>query len=194
MPRKYIAFVLTTLLVIGFDQGTKIWVRDNLTLWTDSIDVVEGLFQIVHYQNTGAAFGMADGMMWLFAVFTLFALGLMAWMTYQLEDDDAFVATMMGLIAGGAVGNAIDRVLYQAVTDFLRFYRTEGWLYDTLTTQFNTAEWPSFNIADAAIVVGIIVFFIQQLIQDWLDKKAGRVADDGLDGEDLPDLAAEPET
>ncbi len=191
MARKYIVFVLTALTVVGLDQGTKVWVRNNLELWTDSVDVIPGFFQIVHYQNTGAAFGMADGMMWLFAVFTLFALGLMLWMTKQLEDDDTFVSCMMGLIAGGAVGNAIDRVAYQAVTDFIRFYTTEGALYDWLRDNFNTAEWPSFNIADSAIVVGIIVFFVQQLIQDRLQK--GKT-DDSLGDEELPDLATEPET
>ena len=111
MARKYIAFGLTTAVIAVADQATKIWVRDNLELWKDSIDVIPGLFQIVHYENTGAAFGMADGMMWLFAVFTIFALGLMGWMTWKLQDDETFVATMMGLIAGGAIGNAIDRVL-----------------------------------------------------------------------------------
>lgn len=191
MARKYIAFGLTTVVVAVADQATKIWVRDNLELWRDSIDVIPGLFQIVHYENTGAAFGMADGMMWLFAVFTIFALGLMGWMTWKLQEDESFVATMMGLIAGGAIGNAIDRVLYQAVTDFLRFYRTEGALYDFLVENFNTAEWPSFNIADAAIVVGIIVFFVQQLMQDYLDKKAGKAPEDDLDDEELPDLTAE---
>jgi len=191
MARKYIAFGLTTVVVAVADQATKIWVRDNLELWRDSIDVIPGLFQIVHYENTGAAFGMADGMMWLFAVFTMFALGLMGWMTWKLQDDESFVATMMGLIAGGAIGNAIDRVLYQAVTDFLRFYRTEGALYDFLVENFNTAEWPSFNIADAAIVVGILAFFVQQLMQDYLDKKAGKAPEDDLDDEELPDLAAE---
>ena len=191
MARKYIAFGLTTAVIAVADQATKIWVRDNLELWKDSIDVIPGLFQIVHYENTGAAFGMADGMMWLFAVFTIFALGLMGWMTWKLQEDESFVATMMGLIAGGAIGNAIDRVLYQAVTDFLRFYRTEGALYDFLVENFNTAEWPSFNIADAAIVVGIIVFFVQQLMQDYLDKKAGKAPEDDLGDEELPDLSAE---
>lgn len=191
MARKYIVFVLTALTVVGLDQGTKVWVRNNLELWKDSVDVIPGFFQIVHYQNTGAAFGMADGMMWLFAVFTVFALGLMFWMTRQLEDDDIFVSCMMGLIAGGAVGNAIDRVLYQAVTDFLRFYTTEGALYDWLRDNFNTAEWPSFNVADSAIVVGILVFFVQQLIQDRLQK--GKT-DESLGDEELPDLATEPET
>lgn len=191
MARKYIAFGLTTAVIAVADQATKIWVRDNLELWKDSIDVIPGLFQIVHYENTGAAFGMADGMMWLFAVFTIFALGLMGWMTWKLQDDETFVATMMGLIAGGAIGNAIDRVLYQAVTDFLRFYRTEGALHDFLLDNFNTAEWPSFNVADAAIVVGILVFFVQQLMQDYLDKKAGKVTEDDLGDEELPDLSAE---
>ena len=56
---------------------------------------------------------------------------------------------------------------------------------------FNTAEWPSFNVADAAIVVGILVFFVQQLMQDYLDKKAGKVTEDDLGDEELPDLSAE---
>lgn len=190
MPRKYTIFTLVSVVVVALDQLTKWWIRTNLELWRDSVDVIPGFFELVHYQNTGAAFGVMQDdpdAMKKFAVFTVVALTIMLVMVWKLPDDEPFVAGIMGLIMGGAIGNAIDRALYAAVTDFLRFHtEAEGasaWLRGT----FGTAEWPSFNIADSAIVVGILVFIVHLLLQ-------GRTEQDAeLDDEDIGALEEVPE-
>ncbi|HJN74221.1 MAG TPA: signal peptidase II [Myxococcota bacterium] len=190
MPRKYTIFALVSVVVVTLDQLTKWWVRTHLELWRDSVDVIPGFFELVHYQNTGAAFGVMQDdpdAMTKFAVFTLVALTIMLVMVWRLPKEESFVAGIMGLIMGGAVGNAIDRAVFAAVTDFLRFYTDAEAASVWLRENFGSAEWPSFNIADSAIVVGIIVFFVQQIVMGRREKDAD------LDDEELPSLEDVPE-
>lgn len=190
MPRKYTLFAVVTAVVVVLDQLSKWWVRTNLELWRDSVDVIPGFFELVHYQNTGAAFGVMQDdpdAMKKFAVFTLVALGIMVVMVWKLPGNEGAVAAIMGLITGGAIGNAIDRVLYAAVTDFLRFYTNAEGPSAWLRANFGTAEWPSFNIADSAIVVGILVFFVQQLVASRTETDAE------LDDDDIGHMEEVPE-
>jgi signal peptidase II len=102
--------------------------------------------------------------MHVFAVFTVVALVVLGQMLMQLPDDDRFQGLGLGLITSGAIGNAIDRVHKQSVTDFIRVYTDDpelsAWL---ISTPLRSAEWPSFNVADAAIVVGLGLFVIHWL-------------------------------
>lgn len=191
MPKKYLWFFPVTFLVIASDQLSKVWVRENIEMWRGKIEVIPGFFDLVYYVNTGAAFGVMQdesNAMMMFAIFTVFALTLMCGFLWFLPKDQAFAAAMMGLITGGAVGNAIDRTLYRGVTDFLRFYTDNAdvavWMRQTL----GSAEWPSFNIADSGIVVGVILFVIQQLF--FQDRGQSETDVDDLDDVDV-DLAVE---
>jgi signal peptidase II len=186
VPRKYSIFGLVTLAVIALDQLTKVWVRGNIEMWRGSIPVIDGFFELVYFVNTGAAFGVMqddpDAMM-KFLVFTIVAVAIMVLMVWWLPADEGFAAAMMGAIMGGAIGNGIDRALYQGVTDFLRFYVDQGALADWLAATVHMTEWPSFNIADSAIVVGVIAFLFQQLF--FVDRGSTEAE---LDDEELPDL------
>lgn len=186
MPRKYLWFFPVTLLVIAADQASKVWVRANIEMWRGKIEVISGFFDLVYYVNTGAAFGVMqdeENAMFMFAVFTVFALTLMAGFLWFLPPGQKFASAMMGLITGGAIGNAIDRVMFRGVTDFLRFYTDNAdvaaWMRQTL----GSAEWPSFNIADSAIVVGVILFVVQQLF--FQDKGEEEADIDELDDVDI---------
>jgi signal peptidase II len=125
--------------------------------------VIPGVLQIVHSQNTGAAFGMFTDFkyrMLVFYVFTAFAVWVLWGLYKELESDDRIGAWIVGLIAAGAVGNLIDRVHKQSVTDFVRVHwGPDSWL----TGIMRSPEWPSFNVADMAIVGGIGLFVIQYL-------------------------------
>ena len=81
----------------------------------------------------------------------------------KLPEEETFLATTLGLIFGGAVGNAIDRVHKGTVTDFLRVYTDNPDAKIWLIERFGTNEWPSFNIADAALVIGVGMFLIHYL-------------------------------
>ena len=91
----------------------------------------------------------------------------------------------LGLISSGAIGNAIDRAMKQSVTDFIRVYTENPTLKEMLiNSPYGSAEWPSFNVADAAIVIGMGMFVIHWL---FLEKDE----DDDTEGSvPSPDAAA----
>ena len=158
---KWTAWMATIWLVL--DQATKVWVVQNIRYRTEEIKVIDGFFSLVHAQNKGAAMGILNDYehrMLVFAVFTLVALGVLWQMYREIPSSDRFQATALGLILSGAVGNAIDRMDKQSVTDFLRVYTENPTLKPKLIEWFGTYEWPSFNVADAAICVGLGMFIL----------------------------------
>ena len=205
---KYILFFAVTILFVVLDQVSKIWVIRNIkgprmvvkdvnlldkfgvTLeeWASfpsSIDVIPGFFSLVHTQNTGAAFGIMEGQMIVFAIFTTIAFGTIFFTLAQMPDEDHFQNWALALLTSGVIGNAIDRIHKQSVTDFLHVYfEPDSALGSALQNVIGSTAWPSFNIADAAIVVGMIMFgiFYVFLEQDHED-----------DGEDIksPEHATE---
>jgi signal peptidase II len=199
---KIVAF-LTTLLVV-VDQLTKVWTVRALSYsgqklpphtWDGikqlgydasnpaEIPVIPGFLSFIHAQNPGAAMGMLnsfDQRMWVFLVFTIVAVGVLVSMYRQLPDDDRFQSATVALILSGAIGNAIDRAHKQTVTDFIRVYTDspgpKAWLIENV----GTAEWPTFNVADAAIVVGVAMYLIHYLLFER-DKEIRGVGENPLD-------------
>jgi signal peptidase II len=154
---------MTAMAVVWIvvDQVTKIWVVNNIRYRTEEIQVIDGFFSIVHAQNRGAAMGMLNDFeyrMGVFAVFTVVALGVLWNMYREIPAHDKFQGAALGLVLSGAIGNAIDRIDKQSVTDFLRVYTENPKIKPTLIAWFGTAEWPSFNVADAAICIGLGLF------------------------------------
>lgn len=167
-------FLFTMLAVVALDQATKLWIASNIELWRGHIEVIPGFFQLVHYQNKGAVGGIMGDSQYripIFIGFTVIALGAMVGMVRKLEAPERFVPFTLGLIAGGAVGNAIDRLWQGSVTDFLRFYTESPGVSSWLAQYKIPAEYPSFNVADMGITIGVVVFFLQQLIQDRYAKE-----------------------
>ena len=147
MNRRNLVFVLCTVIGIVLDQATKAWIVANVELYVGRITVIPGFIDIVHAKNPGAAFGMLGDFAYrhyVFVLFTIIAAIVIVDMFRKLPENDWFMSSALGLILSGAAGNAIDRVLHQEVTDFVRVY------IDALSF-----EWPSFNVADAALVVGV---------------------------------------
>lgn len=161
MSRRNVLFAAVALVGLVLDQITKIWIRQNIELGQGGINVIEGFFELVHVENTGAAFGMLHGQSWamfVFIPFTLIAVGVLISLVRELPGDAVFMPVTLGMILAGALGNFVDRAIYQSVTDFLRFYVETGALAEFLYTQLGTREWPSFNVADICIVVGVALF------------------------------------
>lgn len=131
------------------DQATKLWIVATLpegSFWEgDRIDVISGFFHIVHVTNTGAAWSMFSGHTWPLAAIGFLALGFLYFFRKALELDKPRIQLGYGMIIGGIIGNLIDRVRIQKVIDFLDF-------------QFGTYHFPSFNIADSGITVGVILY------------------------------------
>ena len=141
---------LTWLLgVVVLDQATKALVMDRFAMF-ELLPVIPGLFNLTYLTNTGAAFGMLAGAqsIWrqvFFVGVAVAAIGVMVFSYKQFRSQGRIFAHAIGLIAGGAVGNLIDRLRFGAVVDFLDFY-------------LGTHHWPAFNVADSAITVGVGLF------------------------------------
>ena len=137
---KYVAPIIASTLFL--DQLTKLIVL--YTLSNGQVVHVFSFFNFVLTFNTGVSFGMfqSHGMLgfWLLIVI---ALGLCLWLCHMVyKSNDRFENSSYSLIIGGALGNLTDRFLYGGVVDFLQFHIKKYY-------------WPSFNVADSAIVIGV---------------------------------------
>jgi len=144
---------LLALFVVCLDRATKWAVAARIPLH-DGIQIIPGFFRLTHVENRGAAFGLfADSTSgWTVAVLVLFSLiALVIVVALLWRNSHSMNVTGIGLalILGGALGNLWDRLLTGRVVDFLLFYVGEY-------------QWPAFNVADSAIVVGagLLVFEI----------------------------------
>ena len=170
MKRTWITFIIVAVLGIALDQSTKLWIVANLDYRTGHVDIIPHFFQLVHAQNPGAAFGSFGNMpapvrVGIFLTFTVLAIGVILDMLRKLPDNDRFMSVVLGMIFSGAVGNAIDRIHKQSVTDFLRFY-TDNPEWVTWLRGYNLApEYPSFNIADVSLVVGVLLFMVHMFME-----------------------------
>ncbi len=141
---RNVVFFLAALLVVVADQLSKMWIRSNLVVGQSLPEA--GFFRLTHVHNTGAAFGLFRDQSFILAIVAL--VGIIVLIVYALLIyryfpflDNLLCKSALGLVLGGTIGNLIDRVRLGYVTDFI-----------------DVGIWPSFNIADSAIVVGIIVF------------------------------------
>jgi signal peptidase II len=149
--RKY--HFLIAVAVIALDRYTKWLIARRLSLH-DGISVIPGFFRIIHAENPGAAFGIfADSPSeWKVALLigsSLIALVIVGALLWKNSQTMTSTAIGLSLILGGATGNLWDRVVSRRVVDFLLFY-------------IGPHQWPAFNVADSAIVVGacLLVFEI----------------------------------
>ncbi len=148
--RKY--HLLIAVAVLALDRYTKWLIAHRLTMH-DSITVIPGFFRIIHTENPGAAFGIfADSpsqwkvaLLILFSVVALLIVSALLWKTSHTMTS---TGVGLALILGGAVGNLWDRVVSHRVVDFLLFY-------------IGHYQWPAFNVADSAIVVGACLLVLE---------------------------------
>ena len=135
----------TAGLVLLLDRLTK-WVIETRVSFLDSYRVIPGFFEIVHSQNRGVAFGVFNDSTseWrsiLLVVGSLVAVAVISAMLWKPGKLDRKTMWGCALILGGAAGNLVDRLLFGQVTDFLLFH-------------VGDYQWPTFNVADSAIVIG----------------------------------------
>jgi signal peptidase II len=140
--------VLIAFSVLALDRFSKWIVASRLSLH-DTITVVPGFFRITHVENSGAAFGLFSdsSFEWklaLLIIFSLLALGVVSVLLWKNSHMVSTTGTALALILGGALGNLWDRMIAGHVVDFLDFY-------------VGSYHWPSFNVADSAIVVGALL-------------------------------------
>ena len=149
-----ITHFLLALLVVLLDRWTKRMVAAHIAMYTH-IQIIPGFFRITHTENTGAAFSLfADSPShWKTALligFSLIAMVIVSVLLWRQARALTITGIALSLILGGAVGNLWDRVASGRVVDFLLFY-------------VKSYQWPVFNLADSAIVVGASLLVIEIL-------------------------------
>ena len=159
--RKY--HFLIALLVLALDRYTKWLISHRLSLH-GSISVIPGFFRIVHAENPGAAFGLfsdspAPWKAALLIGFSLIALAIVAMLLWRSSHGMTTAGFGLALIFGGALGNLWDRLVSKHVVDFLLFY-------------VGRYQWPAFNVADSAIVVGAVLLVFEIMCGKSQQRKA----------------------
>ena len=145
------SILLTAALVLLADQLTKQIVIN----WIDpsqQIIIIEGFFKLVNWHNTGAAWSQFQGKSLQLAGISVIALGALIYWRHQFEISTPTGKLAMGMLIGGIVGNLIDRLAYEYVVDFIRFYLQQR--------DGNEIGYPAFNIADMGICVGVGLLFV----------------------------------
>ncbi|MGO0999732.1 signal peptidase II [Lysobacter sp. CA196] len=144
--KNALPWLIVSIVVIALDQLSKAWVLSSLPEYT-AVPVIDGFWNWYRSYNTGAAFSfLSDAGGWQKYFFAILAVGISGLLGYWLSRaarSDWKTALPYALVIGGAIGNVIDRMLHGHVVDFIQWY-------------WRDYHWPSFNIADSAIVAGAI--------------------------------------
>lgn len=131
--------LIIAALVVTLDQLSKLWINAN----RPHIELLPGFLNLVYVENTGAILGLIQGHNELFITLGIAASVIILVFVYYFPPATTAGMVSFGLILGGAVGNLIDRIRLGYVIDFVSIHVQEAF------------HWPTFNIADAALTVGI---------------------------------------
>ena len=149
MPSRYRVFSIAAVLALLADQLTKVWARGSLPFGRP-VKFLGGFWDWELSFNPGSAFGLfntVDSARIFLSVIAIAACIAIVVMLKRSRDDHSWGAAAYGLIFAGALGNVIDRLIYGKVTDFVLWHAGEH-------------RWPQFNVADAALVAGIIILVL----------------------------------
>jgi signal peptidase II len=141
------------LVVAGLDLYSKFLVfefLDNLKFSTQLSEFsVFGFFNLVQVWNKGVSFGMFNNLSGgKYIILAVNSLILMAMLVWLYRNQIVYLTIAIGLIIGGAIGNIVDRILNEAVADFLDFY-------------IGKYHWPAFNLADSAVFLGVALLLLE---------------------------------
>lgn len=139
------------LVILVLDQWTKVLVREAIPVNTSTSLAawLDGIVVLTHIRNSGAAFGLGQGLGKFFVYSSSAAILLIVLYFRRIAENSALLRTALGLQLGGALGNLIDRITLGGVTDFVDL----GW-------------FPIFNVADSAITIGTVLLCVYALFFD----------------------------
>ena len=152
--QRYSILAITAGAILVADIVTKRIVEAQIPLYT-SIPVIGHYLSWTHTQNTGAAFSLFQNGGAFFIVVAIIVSAVIVYYAPRLPAGDRLSRIALGLQLGGALGNLLDRLRQGYVTDFIHFQIPEIGF-----------DWPVFNIADSAIVVGVIALIVISLLRE----------------------------
>ena len=160
--KRHFWFILTAVAAVGLDRFAKIWVQTNMTLF-ESREMIGDFFRISFVKNPGIAFGMfaSSEHSWLkilLMVLAFAAIGFVIYI-YAISKKTKLDQASLGFIFGGALGNIFDRIVSGKVVDFLDF-------------GIGSYRFYTFNLADSAIIFGLILLLVQVLLEEKRAKEA----------------------
>lgn len=148
----FVFYYIIALIIIIIDQVTKWLIVKSMQLG-ESITVIEDFLYITSHRNRGAAWGILQGQMWFFYIITVIVIiGIIVYIQ-KFARGKYLLGISLGLMLGGAIGNFIDRVYRKEVVDFV----------DTYIFGY---DFPIFNVADSALVVGVGLLMLQMLREE----------------------------
>ncbi len=149
--------IIAALLTLLIDQASKLWLLYVFDIGHRGTVRLTSFFDLVLAWNIGISFGLFqnDGQLAQLALMAVKALAVIALAIWMARSRTLLATIALGLIIGGAVGNGIDRIAYGAVVDFALFHVQIGG---------NTYNWYVFNLADAAIVAGVIALLYDSFL------------------------------
>jgi signal peptidase II len=149
LSRAFI-LLLTALAILVADQVTKALVVANLAIG-ERVQLLGDFAQVWHAQNRGASFSLFQGWTLVFLVVSLLSIGMVAYFHRNLRDQSPWLHVLLGVILGGTLGNFVDRL-------------RQGYVTDWLSIGIGDMRWPTFNVADSSLVVGIGVLVLYLLL------------------------------
>jgi signal peptidase II len=179
--KKWRLFAIVSVVSLIADQATKIWARaslptdvvpctpqDMLVAKCRGVDtpVISGLWDWRLSVNPGSAFGLFSNLTlarWILSIVGVAATVGMFMMLRKSRSDQKILHWAIGLVASGAVGNLIDRVRFGGVTDFISWH-------------YHEHPWPTFNVADVVLVIGVGLMFIDMQKENKREKGAKKAA------------------
>lgn len=134
------------LTVLVLDQITKQIIRLTMTVG-QSVEVIGDVIRLTFVENRGMAFGIQIGNGLIFTILSLMASIGIAVYLYSQRNEHRGITVSLSIILGGAIGNLIDRILFGRVVDFIDI-------------GVGTTRWPVFNVADSAVVIGMVLLLL----------------------------------
>lgn len=147
------------IVIILIDQWTKWLVVQNMSIG-EKISILEPYVGLLSHRNKGAAWGMLEGQMWLFYIVTVIVVAGIIYFYHKEAKGSRLLSISLMLLLGGAIGNFIDRLWRKEVVDFV----------DVLIPVINY-DFPIFNVADAALTIGVVLMIIHVLVDEKKKKK-----------------------
>ncbi len=183
MKIKLFSKLLIILLsVYALDTATKIWAEQTLSLY-QPVPLGSDYLRLTLGYNTGVAFGMFSNLgIWPLVITGIVISGLTVWFIAILlmESWPSYTVWPIGMVLGGAIGNFLDRLPDQRVTDFI-------------DVGVSTWRWPTFNIADSFIVVGLILLMLMTYhLPDKDEESSPETADNPTQLDTAPDSESKP--
>ena len=143
---KTVILLLTALTILVADQLTKALVVANLAVG-EQARLLGDLVQVWHAQNRGAAFSLFQGGTVVFLIVSVLSIGIVAYFHRSLRDRSLWLHVVLGIVLGGTLGNFIDRL-------------RQGYVTDWLSIGIGDTRWPTFNVADSSVVIGIGILVV----------------------------------